>query len=62
MLQMMQLISIPWARPSFLPAGATLLGCATAVVQLLLQYTAVDVGQDQMQAKMHLYTHISAYM
>ena len=37
MLQMMQLMSIKWTRPSFLPADATFLGRARAVVQLLLQ-------------------------
>ena len=33
MLQMTQLMNIQWTRPSFLPAGATFLGCARAVVQ-----------------------------
>ena len=37
MLQMMQLMSIQWERPSFFPAGATFLVCPRAVVQLLLQ-------------------------
>ena len=38
MLQMTQLKSIRWTRPSFLPADAIFLGCARAVVQLLLQH------------------------
>ena len=33
----MQLMGIQWIRPSFLPADATFLGRARAVVQLLLQ-------------------------
>ena len=39
---MMQLMNIQWTRPSFLPAGATFLGRARAVVQLLLQYAIIN--------------------
>ena len=39
---MTQLMSIKWARPSFLLAGTTLLGHARAVVQLLLQQVCHD--------------------
>ena len=41
---MMQLMSIQWTRPSFLPADATFLGRARAVVQLLLQHMATLAG------------------
>ena len=38
---MMQLMSIQWERANFLPAGATFLGHARAMVQLFLKHYGV---------------------
>ena len=46
MLQMMQLMSIQWTRPSFLPADAFFLAFARALVQLLLQQACPNSPQD----------------